>query len=117
VVRPPRGKRGRQQIFSDAALQFCLSIKCLFNLALRQSLGTAKSLFRLAGLDWKVPDFSTLCGRQKALRVQLPYRASTTALSLLVDSTGIKSPGWPPARPSKFHPWPPQISPGRTVGL
>ena len=31
------GKRGRQRIFSEAAIQFCLSIKCLFNLALRQS--------------------------------------------------------------------------------
>ena len=33
---------------------------------------------------------STVCRRQKTLRVQLPYRASTTALDLLVDSTGIK---------------------------
>ncbi len=45
---------------------------------------------RLAGLDWRVPDFSTVCRRQKTLRVQLPYRASTTALDLLVDRTGIK---------------------------
>jgi hypothetical protein len=49
-----------------------------------------ESLLRLAGLDWSVPDFSTVCRRQKTLRVQLPYRASTTALDLLVDSTGIK---------------------------
>jgi hypothetical protein len=45
---------------------------------------------RLAGLDWSVPDFSTVCRRQKTLLVQLSYRASTTALDLLVDSTGIK---------------------------
>ncbi len=71
-----------------------MSIKCLFNLALRQSLGLGlglvESVLRLAGLDWRVPDFSTVCRRQKTLRVQLPYRASTTALDLLVDSTGIK---------------------------
>jgi hypothetical protein len=47
-------------------------------------------LVRLVSLDWSVPDFSTVCRRQKTLRVQLPYRASTTALDLLVDSTGIK---------------------------
>lgn len=35
---PAIGKRGRQPIFSDAAIEFCLSIKCLFGLALRQSL-------------------------------------------------------------------------------
>jgi hypothetical protein len=44
----------------------------------------------LAGLDWSVPDFSIVCRRQKTPRVQLPCRASTTALDLLVDSTGIK---------------------------
>ena len=57
---------------------------------LRQSLGLVESLLRLAGLDWKMPDFSTVCRRQKHLRVKLPYRPSTTALNLLVDSTGIK---------------------------
>ena len=87
---PSSGKRGRQHIFSNAAIQFCLGIKCLFGLALRQSLGMVESLLRLAGLDWRVPDYSTVCRRQKTLQVQLPYRASTTALELLVDSTGIK---------------------------
>jgi len=87
---PATGKRGRQPIFSDAAIQFCLSIKSLFSLPLRQSLGMVESLLRLAGLDWKVPDFSTVCRRQKHLSVKLPYRPSTTALDLLVDSTGIK---------------------------
>ncbi|MDP3344872.1 MAG: transposase, partial [Hydrogenophaga sp.] len=66
---PASGKRGRQRIFSEAAIQFCLSIKCLFNLALRQSLGLVESLLRLAGLNWSVPDFSTVCRRQKTLRV------------------------------------------------
>ena len=87
---PASGRRGRQRVFSDAAIQFCLSVKCLFGLALRQSLGLVESLLRLACLDWKVPDFSTLCRRQKTLRVQLPYQSSATALDLLVDSTGIK---------------------------
>jgi hypothetical protein len=86
----PSGKRGRQQLFSDAAIQFCLSIKCLFGLALRQSLGLVESLLRLAGLDWRVPDYSTVSRRQKTLRVRLPYRAAAHALDLLVDSTGIK---------------------------
>jgi hypothetical protein len=30
------GKRGRSQTFSDSAIQFCLSIKCLFCQPLRQ---------------------------------------------------------------------------------
>ena len=63
------GKRGRRQVFSDAAIQFCLSIKSLFGLALRQSLGLVESVLRLAGLPWRVPNFSTVCRRQKDLNV------------------------------------------------
>jgi hypothetical protein len=36
---PASGQRGRQRIFSDAATPFCLSIKCLFGLALLQKSG------------------------------------------------------------------------------
>ena len=70
----PSGKRGRGKLFTDAAIQFCLSIKCLFNQPLRQALGMVQSLLKLAGLDWPVPDFSTVCRRQKTLQVQLSYR-------------------------------------------
>ena len=48
------------------------------------------SLLRLAGLDWPVPDYSTLCRGQKTLKVQIPYRRAGGPLNLLVDSTGIK---------------------------
>ena len=48
------------------------------------------SLLRLAGLDWSVPDFSTLSRRQKTLAVQIPYRRVDALLNLLVESTGIK---------------------------
>ena len=65
---------GRLPAFSDAAIQFCLSIKVLFKLPLRQSAGMVASLLQLAGLDWPIPDYSTLCRRQKTLKVQIPYR-------------------------------------------
>ena len=89
--RAPRdGRTGRPTAFSDAAVQFCLSIKILFKLPLRQTAGMVASLLRLAGLDWPVPDFSILCRRQKTLAVQIPYRRADGPLNLLVDSTGIK---------------------------
>lgn len=53
-------------------------------------MGVVQSLLRLVGQDWRVPDVSTECRRQKHLRVQLSYQPSTTALNLRVDSTGIK---------------------------
>ena len=89
-LAPHEGRPGRPSVFSDAAIQFCLSIKVLFELPLRQTAGMVASLLRLTGLDWPVPDSSTLCRRQKTLVVQIPYRRADGPLNLLVDSTGIK---------------------------
>ena len=87
----PSGHPGRSETYSDAAIQFCLSIKVLFGLALRQTIGMVGSLLKMAGLEeWPVPDFSTLCRRQKTVTIQVPYRRSGGNLNLLVDSTGVK---------------------------
>ena len=100
------GRRGRQQTYSDAAIQACLTFKVLFGLPLRQTTGFVESLLKLVGLDWAVPGFSTLCRRQRTLTVVLPYRGSAGPLHLLIpshgsqanhcraaDSTGIKAEG------------------------
>lgn len=55
-VPPPSGKRGRQQRFSDAAIQICLTLKVLFGMPLRQTSGFVQSLLQLVGLD------CSLCG-------------------------------------------------------
>lgn len=59
------GRRGRQQTYSDAAIQAFLTLKVLFGQPLRQTTGFVESLLKLVGLDWAVPDFSTLCRRQR----------------------------------------------------
>jgi hypothetical protein len=84
------GKRGRIPKYSEAAVQFCLTVKGLFNLPLRQAMGMAQSLLELARLDWRVPDFSTVSRRQEHLSVTIGAQPTTTGLHLLVDSTGIK---------------------------
>ena len=84
------GKRGRSPKYSEAAVQFCLTVKGLFNLPLRQAMGMTQSLLGLAGLDWQVHDFSTVSRRQKRLSVTIGAQPTTTGLHLLVDSTGIK---------------------------
>ncbi|MQR01261.1 IS5 family transposase [Glaciimonas soli] len=86
----PSGCRGRVQQFSDTAIQFGLTIKGLFGLALRQAIGFIQSLLQLAKLDWEVPDYSTVCRRQKHLTVIIPRHSSRNGLHLLVDNTGIK---------------------------
>jgi hypothetical protein len=87
----PTGKRGRQQSYSDAAIQTCLTLKVLFGMALRQTTGFVESLLQLIGLDWLVPDFSTLCRRQKTLNVNIPYRGSQGPLHLLIRSHGLQA--------------------------
>ena len=49
------------------------------------------SLLKIVGLDWSVPDFSTLCRRQRALSVAIPYKGSTGPLHLLVPSHGLQA--------------------------
>lgn len=89
----PSGKRGRQQAYSNAAIQACLTIKVLFGLPLRQTTGFVESLLKLAGLNWTVPNFSTLCRRQRTLPIAIPCRGASGPLHLLIDSTGIKAEG------------------------
>ena len=73
------GRRGRQQTYSAAAIQACLTLKVLFGLPLRQTTGFVESLLKLVGLDWSVPDFSTQCRRQKTLSVAIPYKSTSSA--------------------------------------
>jgi len=59
----PTGKRGRRPVYSDAAVQTCLTMKVLFGMALRQTTGFVKSLLSLIDPDREVPDFSTFSRR------------------------------------------------------
>lgn len=59
----PTGQRGRQQTYSNTYIQTCLMIKVFFGMALQQTAGFVESLLQLVGLDWTVPDLSTLSCR------------------------------------------------------
>ncbi|MFP0657470.1 transposase, partial [Acinetobacter baumannii] len=66
---PSKGKQGRNQTYSDTAIQCCLMIKSLFRLSLRMVTGFVQSLIKLCGLDWTAPDYTTLCRRQKHIDI------------------------------------------------
>ena len=89
-LAPHDGSPGRPALFLDAAIQFCVTIKVLFKLPLRQTTGMVASLLKMADLDWAVPDYTTLWQRQKTLAVQIAYRRADGPLNLLVESTAIK---------------------------
>ena len=68
-------------------------MKVLFGMPLRQTTGFVESPLRLAGLDWKVPGFITLCRHQMTLNASIPYRGGSGPLQLLIDATGIYAEG------------------------
>ena len=65
-------------------------IKSLFRLSLRIVTGFVQSLIKLCGLDWKAPDYTTLCRRQKHIDIAISYQKSCDGLHLLHDSAGLK---------------------------
>jgi hypothetical protein len=89
-VAKPTGKPGRQPVYSDAAVQTCLTMKVRFGMALRQTTGVVESLLSLANLVGAVPDFSTLSRRQKTLAVNIPHRGSQGPLHLLIDIEPVR---------------------------
>ena len=44
-------------------IRFCLTLKVVFGLALRQTVGFATSLLKFLGMNVPVPDFSTLLSK------------------------------------------------------
>ena len=55
---PSKGKQGRNQTYSDAAIQCCLMIKSLLRLSLRMVTGFVQSLIKICG--WAAPNISDI---------------------------------------------------------
>lgn len=89
-LAPKAGHTGRPPVFTDAANPFRLRVKVLFGLPLRQTTGMMEGILSMAGLDWRVPDFSTQSRRQKRIPMQVSNSRAPGPLNLLVDSTGTK---------------------------
>lgn len=89
-VPSPTG-RGRPRLFSDEAIIWVLTLRLVFKLPLRAAEGLAASLLRITGRSLPVPDFSTLCRRQRGLPAHLvPRPCDGRIRAVLVDSTGVK---------------------------
>ncbi|OSP53660.1 IS5 family transposase [Pseudoruegeria sp. SK021] len=84
------GKRGGKLVYSDLAIEICLTLRSVFGQALRQTQGLVRSLLNLAGIVLPVPDFSTLSRRGATLRICPTARATTGPITLIVDSTGLR---------------------------
>ena len=86
-----KGKRGRPTLYSELAIECCLSIRTVFHLPLRATEGFINSLFELLSLPLASPDYSSMSKRQKTMSIQLPKRDTPSeSMHLVVDSTGLK---------------------------
>jgi len=83
-------QRGAQYVYSDLAIQTSLIFRKLFDLPLRQTEGFITSLVELLKLTLDVPDYSTLCRRNRTLRIDLPTRKTNEPVFVVIDSTGAK---------------------------
>jgi hypothetical protein len=82
--------RGKPGLYSELAIQTCLTIKTLFRLPYRATEGLMRSLMRLHGLDLPVPDHSPMSRRAVELAVKVPRRPRKGPVHVVVDSTGLK---------------------------
>ena len=86
---PPRKTRGGQPLYSELAIEICLTLRVVFRLPLRQTQGFMRSIVKLMDLDLPVPDYSTLSRRGKGLKIVQQRQASNKPITLIVDSTGL----------------------------
>jgi len=84
------GKQGASNDYSDLAIQTLLTLRVIYHLALRQTIGFARSIFELMDVVVELPHYTTLSRRQKSLSVGLLIKPSTGARHVVIDSTGIK---------------------------
>jgi len=83
-------KRGGKLIYSDLAIELCLTLRVVFGLPLRQTHGFVRSVFRLMDLGLPIPDFSTLSRRGQSLDITDDIQLSDGPITLIVDSTGLQ---------------------------
>jgi Transposase DDE domain len=65
-------KRGRPLLYTAIAIECTLTLREIYHLPLRGTEDLVRSLIRLSDLPLKAPDYTTLCIRQKILKVTLP---------------------------------------------
>ena len=86
----PAGKQGAQLLYSDFAIELTIQLGKVFGQKLRQTEGLVRSLFKIMGIDLRVPDYSTLSKRGGSVNVIIPKSEKNENLTFIVDSSGLK---------------------------
>lgn len=90
-VNERKGKQGAPTRYSDWLIQMALVIREVFHLPLRALEGFLRSIVQLMGLEGvSVPDYTTICRRQKRLQVTIPSVSRGEPVHIAIDSSGLK---------------------------
>ena len=88
---PPRMTPGGQPVYSDLAIELCLTFGMVFKQPLRQTEGLMRSIAGLLKVEIVVPHFTTLSRRGNGLTLSAKAAPKNTSpVQLVVDSTGLK---------------------------
>ena len=85
-----KSNRGGQYQYSNVAIELCLTIGKVYNLALRQTEGFMSNFFEQCGWKLSVPSYTTLCRRSQGLSVNLRSKKRIGITDIVVDSIGLK---------------------------
>lgn len=83
-----RQKPGGAVVYSETAIEFCLTVRSLFRLPYRQTEGMVNSLMQLSGLYLPVPSYTQFNRRTKSINVKMDHRNED--IHIVFDSTGLK---------------------------
>lgn len=84
-------KPGGEVIYSDTAIEFCLTIKHLYRLGYRQTEGFVEDIFELCGINLEVPSYSQIQRRSKTVDINIGVKKGVKSpIDLVIDSTGLK---------------------------
>jgi len=86
----PRTTPGGQAHYSETAIETALMVRLVFHQPLRQTEGLLGSLLDLMDVDLPVPDHTTISRRAARLTPTLRTVLPDGAVTLVIDSTGLK---------------------------
>jgi hypothetical protein len=79
--------------YSDTSIEFCLTIKAVYNLGYRQTEGFIESVFQMRKIGLPVPSYSAICKRSGAIKIsqkRFSQKKRRKQIMVAADSTGLK---------------------------
>lgn len=92
AFRKPRSTHtiGHPIEYADSLILLMLTVRELLHLRLRQTVGFMEDILHNMGIDWPLPDYTTLSRRMGKLDIDFCQKFQGKNVVLLIDSSGFK---------------------------